>query len=244
MLSRVATARAFAHPPTRDVSAATTRAFDAVLFDLDGTLADSAADISLALQRAFDDLSLSPPGDIAALVDGSPLEETFAVVAPGGTPEDFTRFVRAYRTHYAAGHHGLTRLYPGVAETLEALHQLRPRIRLAIATAKRADVARDLAVALGIARFFDRIDGSSGTELRHKPAPDLLEHVTSALGVSPSRTVMVGDTVRDILAGRAAGMRTAAVLYGLGASDTLLAAGPDFVLEDIEDLVTLVADNA
>src|SRR5581483_7614717 len=132
----------------------------------------------------------------------------FAAAAPDAPPEALARFVAAYRAHYAAGEHRLTRLYPGVVETLEALDLLRPRLRVAIATAKRPEAARGLAVTLGIARYFDRIDGSGGTRLPHKPAPDLLLATVSALGVSPTRTLMVGDTLRDVLAGRAAGMRT------------------------------------
>ena len=222
------------------MSTSTAIAFDAILFDLDGTLADTAADIEQALRRAFEDLSMVVPAGISVLVDGSPLEEVFAVAAPDATPDDFDRFVSKYRSHYAAGGHRLTRLFPGVIETLESLELLRPRLRLAIATARRADIARGLAATLGIERYFDRIDGSTGTTLRHKPAPDLLQSTASLLGASPARTIMVGDTVRDILAGRAAGMRTAAVLYGLGRPDALLAARPDHVLEDLEDLLTLL----
>ncbi len=222
------------------MSAVTPLNFDAVLFDLDGTLADSAADIALALRRAFNDLRMDVPQGVEGLVDGSPLEEVFAAAAPDAAPEALDRFVTAYRAHYAAGEHRLTRLYPGVVETLEALDILRPRLRVAVATAKRAESARALVATLGIARYFDRVDGSGGTPLRPKPSPDLLLATASALGAAPQRTLMVGDTLRDVYAGRAAGMRTAVVLYGLGAPDVLLAARPDYVLEDIEDVLALV----
>lgn len=215
--------------------------FDAILFDLDGTLADTAADISLALRRAFEDLAITTVRPVDSLVDGSPLEEVFAVAAPGADPGLFDRFVSRYRAHYQGGGHARTRLYPGVVDTLDALGFLRPRPRLAVATSKRADAARGLCVHVGIAGYFDVIEGTGGTALRHKPAPDLLLRVCEALEVAPSRALMVGDTARDVLAGRAAGMRTAAVLYGLGARDALLAAGPDHVLEDLEDVLTVFA---
>jgi phosphoglycolate phosphatase len=217
------------------------RRFDAIVFDLDGTLADSAADISLALRRAFEDLEILVARPIEALVDGSPLEEIFAVAAPGADHSLYDRFVSRYRAHYHATGHSQTRLYPGVIETLEALSLLSPRPRLAIATAKRPEAARGLCLATGIARYFDVIDGSGGSTMRHKPAPDLLLAVARALDVSPGRALMVGDTARDIAAGRAAGMRTAAVLYGLGSREDLAAASPDHALEDIEDVLTLVA---
>jgi phosphoglycolate phosphatase len=220
------------------------RRFDAIVFDLDGTLADSAADISLALRRAFEDVDIRVARPIEALVDGSPLEELFAVAAPHADAATFDRFVARYRAHYQATGHTQTRLYPGVIETLEALRFLSPRPRLAIATSKRAEAARGLALSMGIASYFDLIDGSGGSTMRHKPAPDLLLAVARALGVDPARALMVGDTARDVLAGRAAGMRTAAVLYGLGLRDTLAAAAPDHMLEDIEDVLTLVAQTA
>lgn len=220
------------------------RRFDAIVFDLDGTLADSAADISLALRRAFEDLEIRVVKPIESLVDGSPLEEIFAVAAPGADHLLFDRFVSRYRAHYHATGHSQTRLYPGVIETLEALSMLAPRPRLAIATAKRPEAARGLAAATGIAGYFDVIDGSGGTAMRHKPAPDLLLSVSRALDVDPTRSLMIGDTARDILAGRAAGMRTAAVLYGLGSREDLSAAAPDHTFEDIEDVLSLVSSIA
>ncbi len=220
------------------------RPFDAVVFDLDGTLADSAADIGAALRRAFEDLHIRVERPIEALVDGSPLEEVFAVAAPGADAATFDRFVARYRAHYNAAGHPTTRLYPGVIETLEALTLLTPRMRLAIATSKRPEAARGLAAVTGIATYFDVIDGSGGTDRRHKPAPDLLLAVSRALDVAPSRALMVGDTARDVLAGRAAGMGTAAVLYGLGSREALKSAAPDHLLEDVEDVLTLVSSRA
>jgi phosphoglycolate phosphatase len=216
-----------------------TAPFDAILFDLDGTLADSAADISMALRRAFEDLAITTVRPVDSLVDGSPLEEIFAAAAPGADPGLFDRFVSRYRAHYQGGGHARTRLYPGVVDTLEALRLLRPRPRLAVATSKRPEAARGLCVHIGIAGFFEVIDGSGGTGLRHKPSPELLLRVCEALDVRPARALMVGDTARDVLAGRAAGMRTAAVLYGLGARDALMAAAPDHVFEDFEDVLSL-----
>ncbi len=224
---------------TRYLAMMTPWRWDAVVFDLDGTLADSAADIAEALRRAFVAAGLELRRPVSSLVDGSPLEEIFAVGAPDAAPEDFDRFVSAYRAGYAALEHRQTRLYPGVADTLESLQLLRPAPRLAVATAKRTEAAEELVRRLGIADRFAVVAGTSGSRLRHKPAPDLPLWVCAQMGVSPGRAIMVGDTVRDIEAGRAAGMTTAAVLYGLGDRDALRGARPDFVLEDMEDLLGL-----
>lgn len=218
--------------------------FDAILFDLDGTLADSAADIRAALSRAFQDIGIEVTGHIDKLVDGSPLEEIFAVAVPHGTSMDCARFIDAYRHHYERSLAHQTRLYPGVRETLASLRALAPRPSLAVATTKRESSARALLDALGVGLMFDRIAGSGATTIPPKPAPDLLLALAEQLGVSPGRTLMVGDTLRDVIAGQRAGMRTAAVTYGLGAPDALLSARPDYVLEEFDELLVILGVEA
>lgn len=214
--------------------------FDAILFDLDGTLADSARDIALAIERALMAVQVDPPSGLLALVDGSPLEEIFATIVPGAPAEQYACFAKAYRAAYEGHGHAGTRLFPGVRDTLEALAALRPKVRLAVATTKRSDAAKDLLRTLGADSFFDVIDGSGGTNLPPKPAPDLLLKICRDLGVDPARALMVGDTLRDILAARRAGMRTAAVTFGMGGSDAVIAARPDFVLEEFDELLVVV----
>jgi HAD superfamily hydrolase (TIGR01509 family) len=226
------------------IAAQSTAPFDAVFFDLDGTLADSAADIRHALQRAFGDIGVEPRGDVSALVDGSPLEEMFAVAVPHGSAELMARFVAAYRRHYESGLTRHTRLYPGVRETLDVLTALRPRLQLAVATSKRTTTACALLSALGIVEMFDHVAGSGAAPTPPKPAPDLLLAIAAQLRLAPERVLVVGDTVRDVVAGRRAGMRTAAVTYGLGAIDGLLDARPDYVLEEFDELLVLLGMRA
>jgi phosphoglycolate phosphatase len=214
--------------------------FDAILFDLDGTLADSARDIALAIERALSIVRVSPPSGLLALVDGSPLDEIFAAIAPGADAAQYAEFAKAYREEYERHGHQGTTLFPGVRDTLEALAALRPRIPLAVATTKRSAVARQMLEVLEAAQYFDRIEGSGGTNLPPKPAPDLLIEVCRSLEVAPSRALMVGDTLRDVHAGRRAGMRTAAVTFGMGNSDSLVAARPDYVLEEFDELLVIL----
>jgi HAD superfamily hydrolase (TIGR01509 family) len=214
--------------------------FDAILFDLDGTLADSARDIATAIERALVRVELPVPAGLLALVDGSPLEEIFSAAAPGAPQGLYPRFAQAYRSEYDAHRHQGTTLFPGVRDTLDALGALRPRVRLAVATTKRDAVARELLELLDAAHFFDVIAGTAGTTMAHKPSPDLLLHVCRSLDVSPSRALMVGDTLRDVLAGQRAGMKTAAVTFGMGDTDELLAARPDFVLEEFDELLVVL----
>jgi phosphoglycolate phosphatase len=214
--------------------------FDAILFDLDGTLADSAEDIRLALGLAFNDIGVDLSERLVQLVDGSPLEEIFAVAMPHGRPEQLEQFIASYRFHYERGLSTHTRLFPGVRPTLEVLAVLRPRIKLAITTSKRQTTAKALAQALEIESIFDAITGSGASLIPPKPAPDLLLSTAQGLGTSPSRTLMVGDTLRDVVAGQRAGMRTAVVTYGLGSVTELINARPDYVLEEFEDLLVIL----
>jgi HAD superfamily hydrolase (TIGR01509 family) len=166
------------------------------------------------------------------------------VAVPDGTPGEMQRFIQSYRRHYEAGFTRQTRLYPGVRETLDVLSAMQPRMQLAIATTKRQTTAKALVDALGIGGHFDVVGGSGASTMRPKPAPDLLLALATQLAVAPERVLMVGDTLRDVHAGQRAGMRTAAVTYGLGAVDALLDARPDYVLEEIDELLVVLGMSA
>ncbi|MDP3277090.1 MAG: HAD family hydrolase [Deltaproteobacteria bacterium] len=213
---------------------------EAILFDLDGTLADSTEDIYAALCLALGDVGIRATSSLRHLVDGSPLEEIFASAAPGSDGELYVQFVKNYRGHYQRLMHTNTSLFPGVRETLEVLRSLDPRVSLAVATAKRTDVAEQLLAGLDATHFFDLIAGSSGTSLAPKPSPALLLDVCNRLQVNPSAALMVGDTLRDLEAGRSAGMKTAAVTFGMGDADALLAWRPDFVIEEFDELLVVL----
>lgn len=214
---------------------------DAILFDLDGTLADTTEDIRYALARAFDALGVQPLRPVDHLVDGSPLEELFAVAVPDAGPTEFEAFVAHYRHHYEHAPERRSRLYPGVAPTLHALRAHRePAYRLAVATNKRGPAARNELDRLGVSAHFDLIEGTGGSGVPPKPAPDLLLSICDRLGVPPQRALMVGDTVRDLVAGQRAGMRTAAVTYGLGPAEHLLGARPDYLLEEFDELLVVL----
>ncbi len=215
--------------------------FEGILFDLDGTLADSADDICHALRDAFIAVGLTPPAQLRALVDGSPLEELFAIVIEGQNHKHlFAPFAQAYREAYERSGHVNTKVFPGVRDTLDAISALTPKISLAVATTKRAASAHSMLEAINLQSYFELVVGSSGTMLPHKPEPDLLLHICKEIGVHPARALMVGDTLRDIEAGKRAGMRTAAVTFGMGDPDALIAARPDYVLEEFDELLVLM----
>jgi phosphoglycolate phosphatase len=225
--------------------------YDLVCFDLDGTLVDSTADIRAALVHA---LATVPPADVrldehalgcAGL--GLPLDEFFALARPAPHPcsgeAGLRRFVDAYRTYYHEHLLAKTRPFPGVAETLEMVKPLRAAgLRIAVATTKRTSTAERVLSGLGLAAHFDLILGTE-PPMPHKPAPDLLLACAERLGRDATRGLMVGDTERDVLAGRAAGMRTCGVTYGVLGGEGLQPHAPDFLVDRFADVLPLLSGS-
>jgi phosphoglycolate phosphatase len=222
--------------------------FDLVCFDLDGTLVDSTADIRAALVHG---LAAVPPADatrdeyaLGCAGLGLPLEEFYALARPAphiaAGVEGRRRFIDAYRTHYHAHLLQNTRPFPTVAETLAKVEPLRRQgLRTAIATTKRTATAERVLGGLGLAQHFDLILGTE-PPMPHKPAPELLLACAARLARDPSRGLMIGDTERDVLAGRAAGMRTCGVTYGVLGADGLTPHAPDWMIERFDELLALI----
>jgi 2-phosphoglycolate phosphatase len=223
--------------------------YDLVCFDLDGTLVDSAADIRAALVHA---LAAVPPADarrdehaLGCAGLGLPLDEFFALARPAPHPcSDAAarlRFIAAYRDYYHAHLLERTRAFAGVAETLEMVKPLRAAgLRTAVATTKKTLTAERVIAGLDLASHFDLVLGTE-EPMRHKPAPDLLLECARRLRCDPKRGLMVGDTERDVLAGRAAGMRTCGVTWGVLGADGLTPHAPDFLIDRFADLLPLLS---
>jgi phosphoglycolate phosphatase len=222
--------------------------FALVLFDLDGTLVDSTADIRAALVHA---LAAVPPSD--ARLDehalgcaglGLPLEEFYALARPAPHPAagdaGRLRFIDHYRDYYHSHLLVHTRPFPGVAETLAEIDRLRGAgLRTAVATTKKTRTAERVLDGLGLVQHFDLILGTEAP-MPHKPAPDLLLECARRLDRDPRQGLMIGDTERDVLAGRAAGMRTCGVTWGVLGSDGLTPHAPDFLVQRFAELLPLL----
>jgi phosphoglycolate phosphatase len=201
---------------------------DAVLFDLDGTLADTAGDLGLALNRVRADRRL-PPVPLADLrAHASSGARGLLGAGMGITPEsaDYEELREAFLAHYSACLAETTVLFAGVAELLDALEQRR--MRWGIVTNKFSRYTGPVVSALALAdRASTVVSGDTTPHAKPHPAP--LLHAAGELNVPPSRCIYVGDDLRDIVAGNAAGMPTIVAEYGYmgngGASDTWPATG-------------------
>jgi phosphoglycolate phosphatase len=129
-----------------------------------------------------------------------------------------------------------------VAETLERLGPLRRRgLKLAVATTKKTDTALRVVRELGLERFFDAVLGTDG--IPHKPAPDLLLLCARTVGATAQGGLMIGDTVHDLQAGRAAGMRTCGAAWGTTGAAGLAAQAPDWMIHVFSEIYEIVTDS-
>jgi len=215
---------------------------DAVIFDLDGTLVDSGADIAAAaahVRRAMgleplpDAVTLGYVGDGARRLVARVLGHDPGTGRPSRTvPEaDLAAGLAHFGDWYAEHLLDRTTPYPGVRALLDALAP-RP---LMVATNKPGRFTRPILAGLGLTDRFVRVLGGDEV-VRRKPAPDHLLACLEGLGIAPGRTVMVGDSPNDVAAARAAGMASVAVAWGLVPRATLAASGPTVLVEDAAGL--------
>lgn len=204
--------------------------FPVYLFDLDGTLLDSAVDICGAMQHVVSTLPC-PPVTFEYLKGfiGVHLIELFGELIPDYPPEQVEGLVAEYRANYAARGHVNTRVYPGVVEGLSALGG-----RKGTATTKGTPTTRAVLEQFGLLRFFDHVQGTDGFPA--KPAPDVLLAALAALGSTPAECLFVGDSPADMEAGRRAGVKTCCVRYGYGEAGELARQAPDYWIGDLREL--------
>jgi phosphoglycolate phosphatase len=213
-----------------------------VVFDLDGTLVDSARDIAAAVNAA-----------LAALEPGTaplPLDRVMGFVGDGArvliervlqhrrSPLRADIVLPLYLEAYRERLLDTTALYRGIAEALAALSARG--VKLAVLTNKPGDLSRTILNALKVGPRFARIWGAGDVPAR-KPDPAGLRALVAELGATPAQTWLVGDSPTDVGAARAAGVRVAGVCWGFD-TPALREAGPDRMLAQPQDFAELVED--
>jgi phosphoglycolate phosphatase len=209
-----------------------------VLLDLDGTLIDSYPGILASFLAALRALGHQPDENLdIRLAIGPPLEDAMQILLQSYGDDRVGEAVAAYRRHYGESGYLGSVPYPGIGKSLEEMK--RAGLLIYLATSKRAVFASRILEHLKFAGYFDAIHGSvpSG-ELDHKP--ELLAHILSKHGLSPARSLMVGDRRYDISGAHAVGMRGLGVLWGYGSRDELETAGADRLVDSPADLARTV----
>ena len=215
----------------------------AVLFDLDGTLIDTTELILASCRHTFDRHLRGgcPPRDALIATFGRSLPESLietAIAEGAPDPRAFAaEMLATYRAHNDAHHDALIRPFDGVEPMLHALRA--SGVRLGVVTSKRERSARRGMARYGLADFFE-VGIFHDDTATHKPHPAPLVEAARRLDVAPAETIYVGDSVHDVAAGRAAGMRTIAAAWGPFPRADLEAAGPDAVADAPGEVVALV----
>jgi pyrophosphatase PpaX len=208
----------------------------AVLFDLDGTLLDSIELIITSARYAFEKLGREWISDAEwAAGIGIPLFTMFGRYARDAA--DLAAFIAAYREFQLAHHDRLIRCYDDVADTIATLR--RRGHELAIVTSKSEALAMRGLVHVTLASAMDTIVGCDASP-RHKPDPEPVRIALHRLACPPEEAVFVGDSVHDILAGNAAGVRTVAALWGAGRREEMEPGVPTAYAATISDILPLL----
>ena len=210
-----------------------------VLFDLDGTLLDTAADIARALNRTFAEYGLEPMpvGDVSRMIGrGTPILIERAAAARGRVLNlaDHTAMIERFFHHYGAleeTNDSDAQPYPGVIGTLRTLHEAG--MAIAVVTNKHHRFASGLLHRLDLSQWVDVVVGGDTCE-RRKPDPQPLLFACNSLGVSPSHALMVGDSIpRDMRGAETLNMEHA-LLKPLPAPPCCAKAWPLTSLTDLE----------
>lgn len=195
---------------------------DTVLFDLDGTLSDSAPGILASLRASFAEAGLDwVDPDTARSLLGPPFWHSLPPLVGQGRVE---QVVTAYRRHYVEdGAMFDTSCYDGVAETLAALS--RQGYRMAVATSKPEPHASRIVAHLGLDRYFTTVCGDTLDGGRDSKALVVGEALRRLGSPDPDTVLMVGDRSHDVLGAAAHGVDCAGALWGYGSAAELTAAG-------------------
>ena len=222
-------------------------AYSAILFDLDGTLIDSAACIVESFCIACREHGLGEPtGAQVRATMGVPLERSIPAHAVGLgvelTGTKVQEMITTYRAHYARLTPEMVRVFEGVPEVLRAIAALG--VPMAIVTSKRVGPAEMNLRHVGLIHHFPTIVGSDQV-LRYKPEPDTVLIAAERMGINDlSCALVVGDATFDIHMGRAAGAKTCAATWGAHDRAELLSTRPDHVVESPAELLELVTRPA
>jgi len=220
-----------------------------IIFDLDQTLVNSTACICNSMNAALQSVGASELShEKIRLHIGLPIKRFLEVLLKHAHPrfkdlkeaelkEKITKGIQAYKEYFKKTCTQTCTLYPHAKETIEELEKRGKK--LAIATTAKLELAVSLLKYLGILDYFEAIIGEEDLH-QVKPDPESIYLITEKLGIPPEQTIMVGDTVMDMEAGKSAGTHIIAVDYGVDTAEELKAVNPDGMIHDLKELLDYI----
>ena len=210
-----------------------------IIFDFDGTLADTRSYIVATMQQAMREVGRPVREEAAcAATIGLPLKGCFQQLYPGISDADAEECMAVYRRIFDENKTATSiALFPGVKETV--LRLWKKGFQLSVASSRSNRTLVEMLTEEGLAPCFSLIIGAN--DVQHaKPHPEPVLKTLEALGVPAGEALVVGDMPVDILMGRSAGARTCGVTYGNSTRPELVEAGADYIIDRFADLEGLV----
>ncbi len=212
---------------------------DLLIFDLDGTLVDSRADLAGSANFMRKKFHLPPLSidQVSPHIGGGVVHLVAGCLGRDEKDPEVPKALEIFKEHYEKHCADESRLYPGVRETLQEFKNKGKK--LCVASNKITELSEKILAKLGVLELFDVVAGGDGN-LKRKPDPETLEVSFEKLGIPASRAAMIGDSRLDVLAGRNAGVAmVVGVTYGIGDLDELKESGPDRLVGRFGDLKKL-----
>lgn len=212
---------------------------NAVIFDFDGVIIDSGADIINAVQHTLKQFQqpVLPTNQIISYV-GHGAEYLIRRSFPDCNEGLVMQALQAYRKYYLENALIETKLYINVETALQVIKK-EMGCRIALVTNKPEDIANRILAGLNIKDYFDLVLGPESVN-EMKPDPEGIIKVLSAFGIHARNAIMVGDSHTDIEAGKSAGTNTCGVTYGFGNREELIQSAPDFLISDMAQLLDYI----
>ncbi len=213
-----------------------------VLFDLDGTLIDSVPDLAYSVDRALQELDLPMQGEdkIRSWVGKGAEKLVKAALTDDmdGEPDEalFQKMFDLFSDFYMQNTSKRSSYYPGVREGMD--HMLAHGCKLGCVTNKRGRFTEPVLESLGMLDDFSIVI-SGDTLLKKKPDPDQILHAMETLGTTTEKTLMVGDSVNDLHAARAANVPILCVTYGYNHGNNIADSNPDFLVDSLSEMIEL-----
>ena len=210
-----------------------------IIFDFDGTLCDTRSNIIIAFRATMEHLGLEMRDEeTCGATIGLTLRDGFKSMNPDFDDAKIDYCVETYRQIFAERRKELMPdLFPGVKETLEALHKRGHR--MTIATSRLTDSLMLFMRHHGIDHYFEYAVGSDSVT-HHKPHPEPALKTLAALNITPSEAIMVGDMPVDIAMAHNAGIRAIGVDYGNATREELEAAEADWIVDSITKILEII----
>lgn len=207
--------------------------FKAIFFDFDGTIADTVNGILATMTATFKELDIPlPPADEMRATIGMLLGDALQKL---GNLDNARRelAVKTYQRLFSEVELPNTRIFPGVAQTLQ---QLRSKgVKLAIVTSRGIGSLRLILTKNSILEYFDELV-TRDNGFAPKPAPDMVNYLLKKMNLAPHEVLVVGDTTFDIDMGNAAGCKTCAVTYGNHTAEMLAKSNCDWMVGSFEEI--------